>query len=163
MGGTGHIGGAILDLLVGSRPEVEVQVLARDQQMAAKVAAKYSRVQCVVGDFASLVLIEATCRGVDIVINAGPDITHDETLKAVFRGLQRRKGSDLKPYFIHPSGAYLICDLREPGGIKVEEVWDDIEDNEQLVSMPDTAVHRVTDKVRLFMLSIRAMSIAKHI
>lgn len=91
MGGTGHIGGAILDLLVESRPEVEVKVLARDEEKAAKLAAKYPRVQCVVGDFASLDLVEATCRGVDIVMNAGPDITHDETLKAVLRGLQSRK------------------------------------------------------------------------
>ncbi|KAK8109160.1 hypothetical protein PG984_014961 [Apiospora sp. TS-2023a] len=149
MGGTGHIGGAVLDLLVQSRPEVGVQVLARDDAKAAKVTTKYLGVQCVVGDFASLELIETTCRGVDIVINAGPDITHDETLKAVLRGLQSRDGSDVKPYFIHTSGAYLICDLREPGGVKGEKVWDDVEDNEQLVSMPDTAVHRVTDKLVL--------------
>ncbi|KAK7909221.1 hypothetical protein PG985_015099 [Apiospora marii] len=148
-GGTGHIGGAILDLLVGSRPEMEVQALARDEQKAAKVVAKYPRVRCVVGDFASLELIETTCRCADIVINAGPDITHDETLQAVVRGLQNREGGDVKPYFIHTSGAYLICDLQEPGGVKGEKVWDDIEDNEQLVSMPDTAVHRVTDKLVL--------------
>ncbi|KAK8057178.1 hypothetical protein PG996_011115 [Apiospora saccharicola] len=146
MGGTGHIGGAVLDLLVQSWPDVEIQVLARDEQKAAKVTAKYPQVQCVVGDFASLEMIEVTCRGVDIVVNAGPDITHDETLKAVIRGLQGREGSGVKPYYIHTSGAYLICDLREPGGVKSEKVWDDVEDNEQLVSMPDTAVHRVTDK-----------------
>lgn len=69
----------------------------------------------------------------------------------------------MKPYFIHTSGAYLICDLREPGGVKGEKVWDDIEDNEQLVSMPDTAVHRVTDKVRLSMQSDRRISVTSRI
>ncbi|KAK8091605.1 NAD dependent epimerase/dehydratase family protein [Apiospora hydei] len=155
MGGTGHMGGAILDLLAGSshlaNVGIQVQVLARDQEKAARVTAKYTQVQPVVGVFANLDLIESTCRGVDIVINAGADITHDETIKAVLRGLQSREGegSEMKPYFIHTSGAYLICDLREPGGTKSEKVWDDIEDSEQLVSMPDTAVHRVTDKLTL--------------
>ncbi|KAK7937340.1 NAD dependent epimerase/dehydratase family protein [Apiospora aurea] len=152
MGGTGHIGGAMLDLLAGSSHPVDVSVLvlARDQEKAANVTAKYPQVHPVVGDFANLNLIETTYRGVDIVINAGLDITHDEMLKAVLRGLQSREGnggSAMKPYFIHTSSAYLDCDLREPGGTKSEKVWDDIEDSEQLVSMPGTAVHRVTDKL----------------
>ncbi|KAK8076055.1 hypothetical protein PG994_003327 [Apiospora phragmitis] len=127
MGGMGHIGGVILDLLTRSHPEVEVRVLARDQDKADKVTSKYPRAQCVIGDFASLDLIEMTCRGADIVINAGPDITHDDTLKAVLQGLQHREGGSgaKKPYLIHTSGA------------------------EQLVSMLDTAVHRVTAKLVL--------------
>lgn len=151
MGGTGHIGGAVLDLLVRSHPDLEVSVLVRDQLKTDKVKSKYPQVQCEVGDFTSLDLIEATCRATDIVINAGPDITHDKAFEAALRGLQegREGGDKKKPYFIHTSGAYLICDLRQPGGVKEDKVWDDIEDNEQLVSMPDKAVHRATDKVRL--------------
>ncbi|KAK8123859.1 hypothetical protein PG999_003777 [Apiospora kogelbergensis] len=151
MGGTGHIGGAVLDLLVRSHPDLEVLVLVRDQLKTDKVKSKYPQVQCVVGDFTSLDLIEATCRATDIVINAGPDITHDKAFEAALRGLQegREGGDKKKPYFIHTSGAYLICDLRQPGGVKEDKVWDDIEDNEQLVSMPDKAVHRATDKIVL--------------
>lgn len=150
MGGTGHIGGAILDQLARSSSELSISVLVRDHQKADKVRDKYPKVQCVIGDFAGLDLVSATCRGADIVINAGPDITHDKTFEAALQGLKEgRDGSDKKkPYFIHTSGAYLICNLRQPGGVKEEKVWDDIEDNEQLVSMPDTAVHRATDKVR---------------
>ncbi|KAK6852018.1 hypothetical protein PG995_012143 [Apiospora arundinis] len=151
MGGTGHIGGAILDQLARSSSELTISVLVRDHQKADKVRDKYPKVQCVIGDFAGLDLVSATCRGADIVINAGPDITHDKTFEAALQGLKEgRDGSDKKkPYFIHTSGAYLICNLRQPGGVKEEKVWDDIEDNEQLVSMPDTAVHRATDKVVL--------------
>ncbi|KAK8022679.1 hypothetical protein PG993_013446 [Apiospora rasikravindrae] len=103
--------------------DIKVQLLVRGPEKAAKVMAKYPQVQPVVGDFANLDLIESTCRSVDIVINAGPDTTHDGTLKAVLRVLQNRENSSVKSYFIHTSGAYLICDLREPRGTKSDKVW----------------------------------------
>ena len=133
-------------------PSAAVTTLVRTKKQAKLVGAKYSEVRCLVGDLESFELLARASREADIVINCGPDITHDEGIRTVLNALRDRPGP--RPYYLHTSGAFLICDLNSPCGELEDRVWDDVDDIEQLISMPDSATHAVTDKVtepRLFL------------
>ena len=83
---------------------MEISVLVGDDQKTHQVRSKYSQMQCVIGNFSSLDLIGATCRATDIVINVGPDITHDKALEAAHRGYDKavraaRRKAVLHTYF----------------------------------------------------------------
>lgn len=86
--------------------------------------------------------VEAACRDADIVVNTAPDISHDEDIKAILRGLA---GRAKKPFYIHNSGASLIWD--EPEGNKDAHLWDDIVDVEKLITLNVGHTHAATDRI----------------
>lgn len=132
----------------------------RSNGQALDLTAKYPSLQCIIGDLDSLDTIQGACREADIVINTGPDITHDDGIQAILSGL--KKGAGRKGYYIHTSGAYLVIDTTEPGGLKDARVWDDVADIEELVSMPHTVTHAVTDEVSIHQSSYRGASSARQ-
>ncbi|KAL0943387.1 nucleoside-diphosphate-sugar epimerase [Colletotrichum truncatum] len=144
VGATGHIGGAVLDQLLQKHADAKVKALVRDEGKAARLAAKYPQVECVVGDTGNLEVLENCSKAADIVINTSPDITHDAGIKAILTGLKARDG--VKPYYIHTSGASLIWD--EPTGSKDARWWDDIADIGDICAFKGEAhTHAVTDKI----------------
>lgn len=102
---------------------------------------KYPRVETLVGHTGEYDKIEAACRSADIVINTAPDISHDEGIRAILRGLQGREGA----YYLHTSGASLIWD--EPEGSKDARWWDDIEHVGELSALKEKHTHAVTDRI----------------
>lgn len=157
IGGTGHIGGAVLHKLLEQHAEaatsqqLQVKVLARSEDKAARLREKYPVVQTLVGDMGDYAKVEAASRESDMVINVSPDITHDDGIRAVLRGLHARAektsapASAPKPYYIHTSGASLIWD--EPTGNPDARLWDDEADIAELSSMHDRYTHAVTDRI----------------
>ncbi|KAK7745131.1 hypothetical protein SLS62_009930 [Diatrype stigma] len=146
IGATGHVGGAVLDILLEKAyPSIKVEALVRSGGQARRLTAKYPSVQCTIGNLDSLDTIQRACSEADIVINAAPDITHDDGIQAILSGL--KKGAGRKGYYIHTSGAYLVIDTTETGGLKDARVWDDVADIKELVSMPHTVTHAVTDGI----------------
>ncbi|KAF6825228.1 nucleoside-diphosphate-sugar epimerase [Colletotrichum musicola] len=144
VGGTGHIGGAVLDQLFQKHADAKVKVLVRDEAKAARLSGKYPQVECVVGDTSNLELLQQCSQAADIVINTSPDITHDEGIRAILSGLKARDG--YKPYYIHTSGASLIWD--EPTGSKDARWWDDVTDVKDILAFKGEAhTHAVTDKI----------------
>ncbi|TVY89249.1 hypothetical protein LAWI1_G006045 [Lachnellula willkommii] len=131
IGATGHIGGAVLDLISSSYPDtLSVRVLVRDQQKADQLVAQYQYIISVIGNLDSLELLEAESRDADIVIS----------------------GRTKKGYYIHTSGAALIWD--KPDGSKPgTRIWDDVADIRTLTSMPEGAYHRAEDKVNVAIVS----------
>ncbi|ORY56832.1 uncharacterized protein BCR38DRAFT_450167 [Pseudomassariella vexata] len=142
IGGTGHVGGAVLDRLVELHPNVLVKVLVRTQGKASRLMSKYPKVQTVIGALDSFDEIESSCRAADIVVNTAPDVTHEASYQVILRGMKSR---ETKGYYIHTSGASLIWD--EPKGSKDARVWDDIGDIGDLTSMDVTCTHSATDKI----------------
>ncbi|TVY13526.1 hypothetical protein LARI1_G009128 [Lachnellula arida] len=143
VGATGHIGGAVLDLISSSYSDtLSVRVLVRDQQKADQLVAQYQYIVSVIGNLDSLELLEAESRDAYIVISAGPDVTHNAGIRAILKGLGGRSN---KGYYIHTSGAALIWD--KPDGSKPgTRIWDDVADIKTLTSMPEGAYHRAEDK-----------------
>ncbi|KAH8175126.1 sugar transporter domain-containing protein [Sarocladium implicatum] len=147
IGGTGHIGGAVLHKLLHKHPveeSLDVQVLVRSEEKSARLVAKYPQVQTVVGSFGSYDLLEDICSKVDVVINTAPDITHDDDIRAILCGMTR--GSTKEPYYIHASGGSLVWD--EPLGSEDARLWDDVADIADIVALRDTGyTHAVTDSI----------------
>ncbi|EPS41480.1 hypothetical protein H072_4643 [Dactylellina haptotyla CBS 200.50] len=144
IGGTGHIGGAVLDKFLKDHPEesVQVKVLVRSNEKSKRLLSKYPGVQPIIGSFGEPDKLRALCREADVVVNTAPDVTHDEDIKAILRGLNSRSQNS---YYIHTSGAALVWD--EPTGNKDARMWDDISDITALRSFPDWQTHATTDRL----------------
>lgn len=139
----------MLDSLLKEHPLSTFKVLVRSEDKAKRLRAKYPQVQTVTGDLESYAMLEAGAEKADIVINAAPDITHDEGIKAILRGLTS-SSRDRKGYYVHTSGASCIYEEPEPG--KEPHVWDDIADIDELVALSPEKTHIVTDN------AVRAVS-----
>ncbi|OHE93141.1 hypothetical protein CORC01_11553 [Colletotrichum orchidophilum] len=147
VGGTGHIGGAVLDQLAQKHENAKIKVLVRDEAKAARLVKVYPQVKTIIGDAGDLEILKKCSQVADIVINTAPDITHDEGIRAILAGLKSRGAScGSKPYYIHTSGASLIWD--EPAGSKDARRWDDITDIGDICAFKGEAhTHAVTDKI----------------
>lgn len=144
VGGTGHIGGAVLENVLEQHPDAEITALARDGDKAARLKGKYPKVQVIIGDTASFEVLKTASHGADIIVNTSPDITHDEGIKTILGAMKDHNGA--KPYYIHTSGASLIWD--EPTGSKEARWWDDINDIKDLCAFKGEAfTHAVTDQI----------------
>ena len=135
-----------MSLLQREHPDVPVRALVRSEDKAARLTARYPRVETVIGDLASLALLEGEARGADIVINCAPDITHDDGIKAALGGLRapgRERPS--KGFYIHTSGAATFYD--EPRGVRSDRVWDDVADIDEILSTDPSKTHMATDSL----------------
>ncbi|KAK8066209.1 nucleoside-diphosphate-sugar epimerase protein [Apiospora hydei] len=142
IGGTGHIGGAVLHKTVERNANALVTVLVRDAGKAQRLVSKYPQVKPVIGDLESFAVIEAASREADIVINAAPDITHDKAIESAINGLT---GRSTKGYYIHTSGASILWD--EPNGSKEARTWDDVDDIADVLALDLDKTHSVTDNL----------------
>jgi uncharacterized protein YbjT (DUF2867 family) len=68
IGATGHIGGAVLDLISSESPELSVLALVRDKQKSERLVAKYPQVSTLIGDLESTELLETSSYHADVVI-----------------------------------------------------------------------------------------------
>ncbi|TVY84156.1 hypothetical protein LSUE1_G001655 [Lachnellula suecica] len=129
LGATGHIGGAVLDLIVSTYSNaVDIKVLVRDRQKSDQLTSEYQYITSTIGNLDDLDLLESESRDADIVIStfpllvlsdtsrsvhskeqldAGPDVTHGSGIRSILKGLSGRKE---KGFYIHTSGAALIFD-----------------------------------------------------
>ena len=68
IGATGHIGGAVLDLITSESPGLSILALVRDEQKSERLVAKYPRVSTLIGDLDSTELLETSSYNADVVI-----------------------------------------------------------------------------------------------
>lgn len=136
-----------MDALLGERPseDLQVQVLVRSQEKANQLTAQYPSVKCIIGRTEDHDVVETLCREANIVINCAPDITHDDDIETMLRGLSSRSPHD-KSYYIHTAGTTLIWE-GEPLGTLGGRVWDDVEDIEEIKARAPAYSHATTDKV----------------
>ena len=69
VGGTGYVGGAVLDIISATYAEVELTVLVRDETKASRLVSKYSKVIPVIGNLDSLEVLESASKNASIVIS----------------------------------------------------------------------------------------------
>lgn len=77
MGATGHIGGALLDLIAITYPTTLLTTLLRDERKAARLIAKYPQVIPKIGDLNSIELLESCSKNADVVISRLPNLICD--------------------------------------------------------------------------------------
>ncbi|TGO23024.1 hypothetical protein BPAE_0146g00020 [Botrytis paeoniae] len=141
IGATGHIGGAVLDLVYPKYPDVHIKALVRDEKKGKILVGKYPRVSFVVGDLTSLDLLTSEAKEADIVIDTGPDVKQDIAISAILEGSANHSP---KAYYIHTAGGSLLWD--SPGSSQVEpKIFDDVLDIQALKSFPPTALHATSN------------------
>ena len=95
-------------------------------------------------------LIEEEAANADIVYHFA-NCDHEPSAEAIGKGLARRKG-DGPGYWIHTSGTLILgyetMELADYGN-RLDKVYDDWDNVQELTSQPDRAAHRNVDKIVL--------------
>ncbi|PQE07928.1 Nucleoside-diphosphate-sugar epimerase protein [Rutstroemia sp. NJR-2017a WRK4] len=154
VGATGHIGGAVLELLYRKYPHVKIRALVRDEAKGERLRERYQGIETVLGDNSALDVLEREAREADVVLTfpissrtqllthprRRPDVRQEPAISALLRGLSNRTP---KPYYIHTSGGGLIWD--EPNGEPTDKIWDDVDDIQEMQSLPSSYIHATPD------------------
>ncbi|KIW89682.1 uncharacterized protein Z519_09838 [Cladophialophora bantiana CBS 173.52] len=149
-GATGYIGGDGLYLISQKHPDWELTCMVRNSDKGAKIAAAYPKVRLVYGDLDAVDLIEEEAANTDIVYHFA-NCDHEPSARAIAKGLARRN-SEGPGYWIHTSGTLILgwetIDLADFGN-RLNKVYDDWDNVNELMSHPDQAAHRNVDKIVL--------------
>lgn len=115
--------------------------------MPATFSSTYSTIQIIHGDYSSTEALSAAAAAADIVVHCG-DSDHEPSLTALITGLLRRESPG---YLLHLSGTGIVSDWAEPSflGRENPRVWSDLDEGHLagIRSLPDTALHRNTEKI----------------
>ena len=69
IGATGHIGGAVLDVIVSTTTSLDVTALVRDESKAKRLREKYPNVKTIIGDLENVELVKSAAIEAEIVIS----------------------------------------------------------------------------------------------
>ncbi|KAF2733677.1 NAD(P)-binding protein [Polyplosphaeria fusca] len=144
IGATGHIGGALLNLLVQQYPSDSFTVLVRSPLQAEQLSAKY-HVPTLLGSLEDVDAILPQIKEHQIVINCGPDTPFPAQVDKILKTLEECVD---KRYYIHTSGAASIWE-KLGGNKEGDKVWDDIEDVDTILGFPKEIPHGTIDKLVL--------------
>ncbi|KAI1176707.1 NAD(P)-binding protein [Nemania sp. FL0916] len=145
-GVTGYIGGSVFAALARQHPEYDLTVLLRKPPTDFK--SQFPGVKLIQGNFDDSDIIAEAASSADIVIHNG-DGDHENALNSIITGLLRRAK---KSYLIKLSGTGTLYEYPATKaylGRFNPKIYSDIEDIQDLVSRPDTALHRPTDAIVL--------------
>ncbi|KAJ7905769.1 nucleoside-diphosphate-sugar epimerase [Mycena olivaceomarginata] len=142
-GSTGYIGGSVLAAITKAHPEYSVTAILR--KVSQHYVDAYPRVKTIVGDYDSADILAKAASESDIVIHAG-DSDHKGAMEALLAGLGRRSAPS---FLIHLSGTACISDVYHADnfGALNPRVWSDVDDIEELRSLPDSRIHRTVDNL----------------
>ncbi|KAL4807754.1 hypothetical protein BDV18DRAFT_135972 [Aspergillus unguis] len=147
-GATGYIGGDVFYLVTQSHPDWEVSVLVRNKEKGAKLASEYPNVRVVQGDLDSASIIEDETKNADIVFHCA-DCDHVASANAIAKGAAHHTAQ--KPlWLIHTSGTGILTveDFRSnTWGLERPKQHDDWDGVDELLNLPDDALHRNVDKI----------------
>ncbi|KAK4498257.1 hypothetical protein PRZ48_010914 [Zasmidium cellare] len=144
-GGTGYIGGTVLDTIVKKHPEYEITALLRSEP--EDFAKTYPNVKVVRGDYDSADVLSEAASKADVVVHNG-NSDHVPSIKALIDGSLK---SDKPTFLLHLSGTGLIADWRDPSwvGKLNPKTWSDVDDIREITTRPDGELHRHVDKIIL--------------
>ncbi|KAM7183546.1 hypothetical protein V8F33_013518 [Rhypophila sp. PSN 637] len=148
LGATGHIGGAVLDDLLNTQPDVTVIAQVRSDKDSNVLKSQYSRfentLQIVVGSYNDPALNSAV-QAASIVINCGPDAANEENIRSLLATLASSITANKPKFYIGTTGAALIWD--SPSGNPDARTWDDVTDIDDILALPDSVTHAISDRI----------------
>ncbi|KAI0157631.1 nucleoside-diphosphate-sugar epimerase [Xylariaceae sp. FL1272] len=153
-GATGYIGGEALYSISKAHPEAEFTLLVRNEEKAKQVADKYPKAKFVYGDLDSSDVIEKAAAEADIVVHTADSSDHVPAAKAIAKGISKGHTAEKPGYWIHVCGTSLLqwydWDNNRYGQDPLpEQKYNDIDDIERIITLPDSAHHRDVDKIVL--------------
>lgn len=144
-GATGYIGGSVFHAIATAHPDWDLTVLLR--RVPASFESTYPNVKIVQGDYDSFDVISGAAERADIVVHNG-DSDHEPALKAIIGGILKRSTPG---YLLHLSGTGIVSDWQseESLGRLNPKIWSDLDHQslQEIRSLPDTAIHRGTEKL----------------
>ncbi|KAF2835764.1 NAD(P)-binding protein [Patellaria atrata CBS 101060] len=145
-GGTGYIGGSVLNTLATKHPEYEIAALLR--RLPEGFASRYPNIKVINGDYDSYDIIAEAAENSDVVVHNG-NSDHEPSLKALIAGLKRRASRYSPAFLIHLSGSGLVADWREDRtpGTRNSKTWSDIGDLVEIRSRPRGELHQNTEAI----------------
>ncbi|KAL3462050.1 hypothetical protein BJX64DRAFT_149616 [Aspergillus heterothallicus] len=146
-GTTGYIGGDALFAIVHAHPEWEITCLARSPEKGALITGSYPKIRIVYGDLDSVDLLEEEAKSASIVFHFA-DCDHEPSALALARGLSQHT-PESPGYWIHTSGTGILTYPDFPNnlfGQESHETFDDWDNIDKVLSIPDHARHRLVDK-----------------
>ncbi|KAK4208256.1 hypothetical protein QBC37DRAFT_453408 [Rhypophila decipiens] len=148
LGATGHIGGAVLDDLLNTQPDVTVVAQVRSDKDSNVLKSQYSQfestLQIVVAGYNDPALNSAV-QTASIVINCGPDATNEENIRSLLSTLASSITANKPKFYVGTTGAALIWD--SPSGNPDARTWDDVTDIDDILALPDTVTHAIPDRI----------------
>ncbi|KAH6658709.1 hypothetical protein BKA67DRAFT_656856 [Truncatella angustata] len=145
VGSMGHIGGAALDELVRTYPELQINAVVRSEKDLAILEKQYhhANVKVVIGSLKDIGLMESLSRDATIVLNCGPDVPNRPGIEALLRG---QAAKVRETFYIGTSGADIIWDA--PTGETEGRIWDDVANVDEIFALPNKS-HIPTDRIVL--------------
>ena len=164
VGATGHIGGAVLHAIHNtySSSHVQIFVLVRSQSDAEYLRQQYS-VTSIIGTLESIEEVAGQIKSSDIVISVStpwyhittseidkytdcaPDIPYVDSITKILDIFNK---AESKQYYIGTSGAASIWSAPD-GNTPGDRIWDDIDDIDDIMSLPETGPHSAIDRIVL--------------
>ncbi|KAL4865531.1 hypothetical protein BDV12DRAFT_174500 [Aspergillus spectabilis] len=149
-GASGYIGGAALQKIAESHPDVQIAALVRDTTKGAIIKKEFPNVEIVEGDLNSEAIIEEQAANADVVMNLAAT-NHPLSANAIQRGLTRT--SRKRPgYWIQISGATMVAAEEIKAGRYghvSDKIYDDIVDIEAVRSLIRANPARAVDNLIL--------------
>lgn len=145
-GATGYIGGEVLHQFLQKLPHFWVTALHRLPEEAKLLKDSYGdRVHPIFGSLDNSGTLEREAREADIIINAAC-YNHAPSVEVFKKVLSERR---TKALFIQISGTGILVDSTEPDGYRPDKVYSDVDDIDEINSLPDSQPHRPAEKVAL--------------
>ncbi|KAM0424966.1 hypothetical protein ACHAPT_009767 [Fusarium lateritium] len=144
-GGTGFIGGSVLDAIQSTYPELEITALLRKPNES--FTSRYPNIKIIKGTFEDFDIIQDASEQADIVLHAG-NTDHMESVKAILSGLAKKTTQSL---LLHLTGTGSISDTiqgdKSYAGKLNPRVWNDIDDVDEIYNLSTDIIHRDVDKL----------------
>ncbi|KAK4161163.1 hypothetical protein QBC43DRAFT_346837 [Cladorrhinum sp. PSN259] len=140
IGGTGHIGAAVLEVLKNSNLGTEILALVRSNDDIEHTKNTYNNeIHAKLGSLSDIALLKEEAAAAQIIINCAPDMGSEPGISALLSGLDASPATH--KFYIGTSGASRIWappDPTKPG----DRIWDDLDD---LSNFPTDATHAESD------------------
>ncbi|KAI9929800.1 hypothetical protein ASPWEDRAFT_48029 [Aspergillus wentii DTO 134E9] len=147
-GSTGYIGGDSLYAISAAYPDWQLSALVRNEAKAAQLTSQYPNVRAVIGDLDSADIIEEEVKNANIVGHFA-DCDHVAAAKAIAKGVSHHTPEN-PVWLIHTSGTGILTveDFRNNTyGIERQKEHNDWDGIDELLNLPDDALHRDVDKI----------------
>ncbi|KAJ6108438.1 hypothetical protein N7523_009761 [Penicillium sp. IBT 18751x] len=125
-GATGYVGGDWLYTISNAHPDWQLSALIRSKEKASQVTTKYPHLRVVHGDLESVDIIEEEVKNADIVFNFA-DCDHVASAQAIAKAVEDQH-----------AGTF---------GIQRPKEYNDWDGVNELINLPEDALHRNVDKI----------------
>lgn len=151
-GATGYIGGSAHASIAKAHPDWDFTLLVRNEDRAKPIKDAYPNTKFIYGSLDDAELVQKAAAEADIVVHTAESSDHQAGARNIAKGLAAGHSAENPGYWIHTSGTSILtwydADNKRHGEAPLpDQKYYDIQGVERIVSLPDSADHRVVDKI----------------